>query len=259
MKKTVALAFVFLSNLLFLSGCIAKTYSCTIYENTNYDRIIDASSAKLNEVRINQINYKILYDETRLNEFTNQRIDRYSVDGAGTYGSITLEANSQKLISFNNITPFPAIEDFELMSDEQLRQAVESLMKDLVDFSIYNTFKVCRYEGDIRFATLYWQVKRELLCDIRVVIDINRDGIINGFTRIDNCPDDLSKSFLDDSEKNNLIDQAVMKHLKIDNLENYTTTVEEVLCAYQGKPSLLCSVDILDPEGFAMRIICIIN
>ena len=54
MKKTVALAFVFLSNLLFLSGCIAKTYSCTIYENTNYVRIIDASSAKLNEVRINQ-------------------------------------------------------------------------------------------------------------------------------------------------------------------------------------------------------------
>lgn len=196
MKKTVALAFVFLSNLLFLSGCIAKTYSCTIYENTNYVRIIDASSAKLNEVQINQNNYKILYDETGLNEFTNQRIDRYSVDGAGTYGSITLEANSQKLISFNNITPFPAIEDFELMSDEQLRQAVESLMKDLVDFSIYNTFKVCRYEGDIRFATLYWQVKRELLCDIRVVIDINRDGIINGFTRIDNCPDDLSKPFL---------------------------------------------------------------
>ena len=77
MKKTVALAFVFLSNLLFLSGCIAKTYSCTIYENTNYVRIIDASSAKLNEVRINQNNYKILYDETRLNEFTNQRIDRY--------------------------------------------------------------------------------------------------------------------------------------------------------------------------------------
>lgn len=253
--KKINICFLIILFLLHLfAGCASPKYTCLIYINPNYKQVSKATSTKLNEIKIGEKNYTVTYKKSLKSDLSDKMLDVYTVDGNN---SITIESETQKIISFHKIMPFPIIKNAELLSEEQLKKTVESMLGNNIDFSIYNTFEVCKNNNRINLS---WKVKRKIMCFIELNIEINEEGMIDSFQKCDYCPENLSEFPIDDFEKDKLIRKEIKKYYKIDNLEGYQIKIlSEKLMEYQGKPSLLCRVDIVDPYGMGMINVFIIN
>ncbi len=210
-------------------------------------------------IQIGDGTYTGKYAYSRKWGWTNKIVDVYeeltTEDGAlPEHSSVTIDPQDGKIISFSEVRPYAKIDAIEMMSEEQLKNTVEQIFKDMVDFSQYNTFSCNTPENGAYFHGTYflsWGVQKEMKCATSVGIYIDKDGFIYYFNVSDYCPPDLTKSFVTEKELDRLVRKKLRRHLKVLSLEDYTYKISgEVLLYYNGKPAIQLLVSITDKLGF---------
>lgn len=245
-----------------LAGCAVDAYACEVLENNLQTFYCEKDTDKNHAFRIGESTYNMQYLSSQKSSETGDTFDVYEMPKATSevIGSkIRVNSKTGEMVEFSGISPYPDITNIDTMSDAELKQTVELMMGDLVDFSKYNHYEVERpVPGLARQAYhLKWQVKRELLCAITVKVDITLDGAITDFHKTDACPDDLTKSFLSNAERDKLIEKKIADHLgrtSLDGIEYEITS--EVLSSYNNKPAINYLVKIVE-DGFA-QLICFV-
>ncbi len=159
--------------------------------------------------------------------------------------------DSGKMIKFNGIEPFAPIDGIADMTDEALRETVEGLLAEYVDFSLYNTFELHRPNDAGGVYGLDWHVEREITCNIGTVVYINYDGTIDYFSKIDACPDAFPPSLDTEEKRIKKLERKLRRHLKTLSLRKYEYRIlYEGLSYSHGEPVVNYIVAISE-NGFS--------
>ncbi len=241
------------------TGCAGKdAYAAEIISNSSFEKDVDSDIETPDRtITIGNSAYDVKWSKSVRSELTDDLYDIYEViDSPDKFmpGKIKLDPKTGEVVLFSQITPYPSIKNIEDLSDNELKSAVEQLMGDSVDFSQYNVFKIHRPTPANSDYSLSWQVKRDILCNIGIRIVI-KDGAIKMFGKTDACPNDLSRSFVSESERNKLLEDKIRDHLDIKSLENVEYEItSETLTYYHNKNSIVYVVEIMY-EGFPQVVI----
>ena len=243
------------------SGCAATAYACDIVEQTEVD--VDTPSDYVargkHEIGIAAKEYNISYINSKKDFFRDDVCDVFEVledDSSDTNrgGTVTLNSKTGEVIGFRGITPFQRITGFSSLTKEQMRAEVEAVMGDFVDFSRYNSFDAEDFEGQfIEETLLRWSVVREIEYDISVTVHITNDGEIYQFSMNDNCPDNLKKLSLTESERNRILLSALQK--KTDSQITEIKVESEMLTACNGKAAVIYDVVVTEEGGFVWKLL----
>ncbi len=80
------------------------------------------------------------------------------------------------------------------------------------------------------------------------------------FDKADDCPDDLTRSFVNASRRDELIRDKIKSHLGVDSIEEVEyDIVSEVLGYYNNVPAVMYTLDVVDADGFAHVILFAIH
>lgn len=214
-----------------------------------YD-IIDVGGSDIDTISIGDFSYNVELTESARSASNDRIYDVYRVDGSPDK-TIGLDRETKEVVYFSNIAPYPAIENFGTLSDEELKAAAEKLMSD-VDFSQYEHFEALHSDLDEFKSRLNWQVERDLLCDIGISVYVTENGSITLFRKTDACPDDLYKSFISDDERDRLLEGALHEYLKELDIKasEYAEfyIMSETLSAFRGKDCVIYDINIIDKE-----------
>ncbi len=245
------------------TGCAStNAYAAEIISNSSFEKDVDSDIEAANRtITIGNSAYDVKWSQSVRSELTDDLYDIYEViDSPDKFmpGKIKLDPKTGEVVLFSQINPYPSIKNIDDLSDNELKSAVEQLMGDSVDFSQYNVFKIYRPISADADYSLRWQVKRDILCNIGLKIVISKDGAIKMFGKTDACPNDLSRSFVSESERNKLLEDKIRDHLDIKSLENVEYEIlSETLTYYHNENSIMYVVKIMYegfPQVVTMRI-----
>lgn len=256
-----SIGILLLSTILVLActGCAnTNVYAAEIVGNSSFEKDVDISTAVIDRtISIGDSAYDVKWSKSVQSELTDELYDIYEVvDSPDEFmpGKIKLNAKTGEVVRFSHINPFPDIENIDNLSDGELKSAVEQLIGDMVDFSQYNVFEVSRPTSSASEYNLWWQVKRDLLCNIALEIVISKDGAIETFSKTDACPGNLSRSFVSESERNKLLEDEICGYLGIKSLENVELEIiSETLTYFHNESSVMYAVKIVR-DGFTQVI-----
>ncbi|HBL83475.1 MAG: hypothetical protein A2Y17_04045 [Clostridiales bacterium GWF2_38_85] len=255
--KFLKLSFTFLMLAICINymGCTSSLYTCEIIDSSQENDFFNNNTDKLSSVEINGKIYNLVYKKSRLSELTNEKIDHYSITaGTGLEESseplISIDSEHNDILFYLGITPYPAIDEIEKLSDEELKNAVEELMSDEIDFAKYNDFSAF-YPGSIRNCILTWQVKYDYTLNVKLIVYINSEGLIYCVQKIDSCREGVVAPFLSNDERDTLISKKLHEKLKIDANEIINFTIEsELLTLNRGKDAVDYTVKATTEDGF---------
>ena len=172
---------------------------------------------------------------------------------------IEINSRTNEIVCFSGITPYSKIENIELLSDDELKVAVEQTIGDTVDFSVYNTFTVERYDSELNTYHLVWQLKREMLCNVKLDLYITAEGFIEKYSKTDSCPNSLTRSFVSNSERDTLLENSICEYLNISSIYEIEYEIQsETLSYYKGKSGIIYAVKIIS-DGFVQLIVLAIS
>lgn len=224
---------------------------------------------KKKSVSIGNNHYLVTYDCSQISSSTREISDTYRIFMQPTASqsrfpvqSITLERDTGRVVGFRSITPFPAIENAASRQDGELQAIAELYLRELVDFTQFNSFSVTREEapneGELK---LYWTYKKDgVTYDRGCRIRLDADGKIYSFELREICPRDLSPTFLSEKRQIRLLEKKICKlvdepsirycHYEI---KNKTLTLEG------GKPAMIYYFHATDRDGFGWLYIMAIS
>lgn len=246
-------------SLLCVSAC-AKTN-----DNSPNATTAETLESKKTFIVIGDSRYDIQFNFSKVSEWRDEPLDYYDVitnDGAKIPGAtLVINPATENISCFRNMKPYPCIQNIQSLSDEAIREAVEQQLNNFVDFSLYNTFSVQKYHpnGDL-ITQLCWGLKKDLLCNVELTVDIDEDGFITDYSKTDACPEDLDGSFMPPEQRKKLLEKGICKELKIksiDQIDSYEIT-SEIVSLYHGKPSIIYSVKVIE-DGFSTVIVVTIS
>ena len=211
------------------------------------------SEHELPTIRIGSQDFPVQYKYSEEEASDGSTVHNYSVlEGKNpVQGSIWLDDDGQ-WIRFSNMKPFNTIEDFASLSESELREAVEHIMADRVDFSVYNRFEFKK----IGLAySLCWYVERDAVCNISFDVTIDDSGNIYAANLTDACPESFTEPFLPDFLRDHLFrkalkDRAEKRGYEYDVAE--FTIDDEVLTLSYGKRAINYSVSVTTTDGWCM-------
>ena len=255
--SSIGLILISLMILLSCIGCALTVHACDVIENDLVD--IDSQNQNDNSciLRIGQSTYDTQYLSSKKSSLTDEIYNVYGIveESSNLIRSrIRTNAKTGAIVGFSNVTPYSNIDNIEKLTDEKLKEVVELMMGDLVDFSKFNEFEIKRPHSSNSVYYLLWQVKRDLLCNIKVEVYITANGLITNFDKTDACPDDLAKSFVNNAERDKLFEQKIIAHLAIDSIKDIKYEIQsEVLSYYKNTPAIIYNVNIIE-NGFEQLI-----
>lgn len=245
------------------AGCALSAYACEIVESESVDIFTERMHTDNRTVHIGVTDFNVRYLSSSKSNLKNGISDIYGIvdgDSVSEISHIRTDSATDAVIGFMNVNPYPAIDKIDLLSDTELKETVEAMMGDLVDFTQYNVFKLKRPHSSNSYYRLVWQVRRELLCNIFVEVRITSGGLIMSFDKADDCPDDLTRSFVNTSRRDELIRDKIKSHLGVDSIEEVEyDIVSEVLGYYNNVPAVMYTLDVVDADGFAHVILFAIH
>lgn len=242
------------------TGCKGSgTYAAKVVTNEAFadDNVEGAVDTGITTITIGDSVYNVKWSKSVRYESSNDLYDAYEVIGKSDKsdypGKIRLDPKTGEVIFFLNVEPFPAIENMDTLSDDELKAAVEQQLGDLADFSQYNVFEVKRpiYNNGYTDISLSWQVKRDILCNISIAVTISENGVINTFSKIDSCPDGTAESYIPKDERIKLLEAEICSHLGVKSIDGVNYEIlSEMLIYYHSKNCISYSVKITDELGF---------
>ena len=241
------------------ASCALSAYACEIVESESVDVFTERMHTDNRTIHIGGTDFNVRYLSSSKSNLKNGISDIYGIvdgDSVSEIGHIRTDSATDAVIGFMNVNPYPAIDKIDLLSDTELKETVEAMMGDLVDFTQYNVFKLKRPHSSNSYYRLVWQVRRELLCNIFVEVRITSGGLIMSF----DCPDDLTRSFVNASRRDELIRDKIKSHLGVDSIEEVEyDIVSEVLGYYNNVPAVMYTLGVVDADGFAHVILFAIH
>ena len=245
------------------ASCALSAYACEIVESESVDIFTERMHTDNRTVHIGVTDFNVRYLSSSKSNLKNGISDIYGIvdgDSVSEIGHIRTDSATDAVIGFMNVNPYPAIDKIDLLSDTELKETVEAMMGDLVDFTQYNVFKLKRPHSSNSYYRLVWQVRREWLCNIFVEVRITSGGLIMSFDKADDCPDDLTRSFVNASRRDELIRDKIKSHLGVDSIEEVEyDIVSEVLGYYNNVPAVMYTLGVVDADGFAHVILFAIH
>ena len=262
--RLITLIFMSISLIFSLCSCTLNTYACEVIESES-EEFVSETTTKERIFKIGQSTYRMQYLSSQKSGFTGEVIERYGIlepDGTTDHilQDIYIDAKTEEIILFHNINPYPAIENIEKMSDSEIKETVELLLSDLADFSQYNHFELKRLQNNpSRTYHLKWQVKREIMCNINVNVYITAEGLIKIFYKTDACPTNISKSIVNDAERDELIEKKLKEELGKEAFARSEYEIfSETLTYYNNEPAVIYSVEIIE-NGFSQVKVLVIH
>jgi predicted translin family RNA/ssDNA-binding protein len=144
------------------------------------------------------------------------------------------------------------------MSESEIKNAVEKVLSPDIEFQKYNVFSLDRLFDNSYM--LSWQVKRDMLCNIRLDVWIDSDGVIYHLIKTDACPDSLKSSFIDDKIRDNLIWAKIRQQYKSFPNGYFNFSIESAtLSEYKKNDAIIYSIKVTDSEGFVELIVMVIS
>lgn len=246
------------------TNCAVEPYACEVLDGSVENTETVNNHAPEQKISIGSHSYNVQYASSSA-VFANGTVkDKYEVKGTSDQqhpSVIKIDSKTKEVTHFSGIAPYPAIENIDQLSDDEIKSVVEQLTAELADYSIYNEFTIYRPSstGGSKKYRLHWQVKREILCNIGVEIYITSSGVIERFSKTDNCPDDRNGSLLPDDERDRLLEEKICEHLDVKSMGDYTyEIVLEELTYYKNQPAVVYGVLIIDSQGFCHMISLVI-
>ncbi len=251
--------------LLTCTGCKGtNTYAAKVVTNEAFadDDVEGAVATGITTITIGDSTYNVKWSKSVRYKPTDELYDYYEViDSEDNFlpGTIRLDPKTGEVISFSNVEPYPAIENMDTLSDDELKAAAEQLLGDLADFSRYNFFEVTRPLGIIGTntdTTLRWQVKRDILCNISVDITIKEDGTIKSFSKTNACLDGTAESYIPKDERIKLLEAEICHYLGVKSIDNVNYEIcSEQLSMSHNESCIFYMVEITDEAGFSELVL----
>ncbi len=136
---------------------------------------------------------------------------------------------------------FPAVENIENLSEEQIKDAVISRLSDIFDFSVYDTFT---FHKNLAHG-LRWEVSDKMI-SLEVMVD--QTGEID-YISIQNCCPDEKPLIIDDKTRDKLLKRAIAKDVKGDF--TFEIVSEKQTFDDQGRNAISYVVSVTDKAGFS--------
>lgn len=236
-------------------GCTSTTYDCRVWDDEIQEHVY-LPDAERDTIIIGAKAFQVSYenstemiDGTMCHDYSVVLPDIDLPEDPLRQPEIIL-LDDGTLYSFSNIYPFEKIENVDSLTEEELRAAVEELLGDLIDSSIYNAFSVT---DDLGY-NLLWSVNRDVPCNIYLRIAINEEGYIEKFAKGEFCAEDFSEPFLKESERDSLIMQALKERyaqkgavIEPDHFEIYS----EMLTCDGANNAMHYWVIVYNKQGFS--------
>ena len=259
--QSITLTLLSLLFVLSLSSCTLNIYDCEVLKSESLDFIDEKNYTDNYVIKIGQSTFNARYISSKKSNLTNETFDIYGiVEESSDIIRKRIRVNSKTgvIVGFSNINPYPNIDNIDKLSDDELRETVELMMDGLADFKQYNEFEIKRPHSSNSVYYLKWQVKRDLLCNIKTEIYITTDGSITSFDRTDACPSDLTTSFVNNTKRDELIKKKIKAYLGVDSVKAVTYEVqEEVLTYYDNVPAIIYNVKVVE-NGFEQTMYLVV-
>lgn len=258
------LIFLFLAFLLTLSFISCDTYQIATTSPPYEVKIKDNALFPKKAIKIGTSTYVTVHDSVYVSMVDGREFNCYEIFLASgekaaeasklrNTPTIVLEKETDELIFFSYITPFPAIPMVNTLSPEELQAMAEITLRSITDFDIYNCFSYTVRTGyDQPYYVLRWSEKRQDIGRARSLeIRIDSQGFIDYFKKTDSCPAELNADFISEKRQIALVEKAICKKLKILSMKNISYEIKErYLSLYQNKPVLTLYVHVTDARGF---------
>lgn len=230
------------------TGCAASK-TTNVFRETQYYTEEYLQDQTLRSISIGNTEYSVQYQSSKRSSFDLKMCHRYTVGSGDPCGTIWVDS-AGNWTYFSLLYPFDPIMNIESLSDEEVKAAAETIMGDAVDFSVYNTFSINKIATGYQ---LQWQIKRELPCNISLIVYLDSDGAIYSASKNNACPNDLSESFVSIEQRDALIfetlsSRALQKGEEFAPAKIKVTT--EMLSLYEGNRSILYTVGVTDANGY---------
>ena len=259
--QSITLTLLSLLFVLSLSSCTLNIYDCEVLKSESLDFIDEKNYTDNYVIKIGQSTFNARYISSKKSNLTNETFDIYGiVEESSDIIKKRIRVNSKTgvIVGFSNINPYPNIDNIDKLSDAELRETVELMMDGLADFKQYNEFEIKRPHSSNSVYYLKWQVKRDLLCNIKTEIYITTDGSITSFDRTDACPSDLTTSFVNNTKRDELIKKKIKAYWGVDSVKAVTYEVqEEVLTYYDNVPAIIYNVKVVE-NGFEQTMYLVV-
>ena len=103
-----------------------------------------------------------------------------------------------------------------------------------------------------------WQVVRDLPCNISVHLVVKKGGEIITFLKTNACPEHLTKQFISDQVRDELLLQELNSKHTDCSIESFSIE-SEILSLYKGENALLCTVKSVDKDGWSYLDVVVIH
>ncbi len=236
------------------SGCAAQAYTAEIYESDVEINQFPVGVELKSSVCIFGHDYDIDWFYSKISTHTNERIDKYHVVGEEK-STVAFDKNGD-IVEFSLLGHISSY-IFAFDSMYSLQMALEAELGDLADFSVYNDFSV-EAQNDDGLIFITWQVVRDLPCDICVHLVVEIDGTIVSFSKTNACPDHLTKRFVTEKERDELLFKELRNKHSERNIESISIE-SEMLSLYKGEDALIYTVKSVDQDGFSYLDIVVIH
>ncbi|MBQ8498117.1 MAG: hypothetical protein IJ489_11785 [Clostridia bacterium] len=148
------------------------------------------------------------------------------------------------VISIRDNDLFPAIENIESLSEEEIKEAVISLLSNTFDLSVYDTFA---FHNNTAYY-LRWEISDKT---ISFDVTVDQTGKIDYISITDQCPDEEPLR-IDDKTRDRLLKSAIQKEIKDDftfEIRSAKQTFDE-----NGNNAMQYAVAVTDQNGFGRGI-----
>ena len=240
--------------LLNFSGCSVKAYAPEIYESDSEISEFPAGEEPRSSVVVFGQKYDIAFSSYKISSYTNERIEKYHLID-NERGSISFDKDGDivKLSFLGRISN----DAFDLESTEDIRKSIEAELDELADFSVYNDFSLTTWAID-GTLDMKWQVVRDLPCNISVHLVVKKGGEIVTFLKTNACPEHLTKQFISDQVRDELLLQESNSRHTDCSIESISIE-SEILSLYKGENALLCTVKSVDKDGWSYLDVVVIH
>ena len=235
----------------------------TVSDGMNGIRPAPMPQQPLTGLTVGNAQYQIQLSESFYND-ADVIIDEYRViggdaydadDGWDDYRKIRIARQTEAVVSFHRIHPYPPLQNYHQRTDEENKAAIMALFEEY-DFSVYDSFEI--WGEPLDKARNYRWFSAQTACSLSV--RVTADGIIDDFIVYDQAPAMSDRLPLSEAECQRLVRRYLLFNGMISPFRGYEITFKSRRHTLSdGKPAIACSVCVTDEDGFVFVVAAVIQ
>ena len=245
-------AVVIVAVLLFLF-CDFSPYTCVyrLEEREKFD--LSDEGEKLSAVTLGDKELGLEYDYSTLRE-DGVYIDHYQIADSDR-GEIEVRSDTSTIQSAWYVDAYGSFGDAAEMTDEELLQAVKSILSEDFDFSAYDATAVQRW-GSGSGAYLTWSSSTSFK---KMTVQVDGSGMIMSIYVSDVDPEDVPVLGISDQERDRLLLWFARRELDFGLFADVNIEIRSASpTVYKGKPAMSYACKFTNESGFGPYLLVLI-